>query len=116
MVNPILQTVLVILNIFLAFCNACIMIYVFKSFLTRPHDTLEERLVLVENKVKDIDISLLRGNDRFRKQDDTNEVLIRSVSALIQFEIQYCLTEDKEMSSGLEEAKSELDRYLAKRG
>lgn len=105
---PILQTIL-------ALANICVLGYAFAKFLNRPHDTLEDRVNAHDVEIREIKTSLLQGNDRFREQDDTNEVLIHSVLALIEFEIQYCLTEHKEMSKDLERAKEDLHNYLSKR-
>lgn len=105
---PILQTIL-------ALANICVLGYAFAKFLNRPHDTLEDRVNAHDVEIREIKTSLLQGNDRFREQDDTNEVLIHSVLALIEFEIQYCLTEHKDMSKDLERAKEDLHNYLSKR-
>ena len=89
------QTALPILQLILAAGNLCIMAYAFKTFLSKPHDTLEQRVNEHDVKIKEIETSLHQGNDRFREQNDTNEVLIRSVFALIEFEVHYCETEQK---------------------
>ena len=99
----------------LTFGNICVLAYALYKFLNRPHDTLEDRVNAHDVEIADIKKSLLQGNDRFREQDDTNEVLIHSVLALIEFEIQYCLTEHKEPSRDLERAKEDLHSYLSKR-
>lgn len=108
-------TVLPVLQIILAFFNICVLGYAFLKFLNKPHDTLEERVNAHDVEIREIKASLLQGNDRFRDQEDTNEVLIRSVLALIEFEISYCLTEHKEMSKDLERAKDDLHSYLSKK-
>ena len=105
---PVLQTVL-------AFCNICVLGYALFKFLNRPHNTLEERVNAHDVEIADIKKSLLQGNDRFREQDDTNEVLIRSVFALLEFEVHYCETEHKPISKNLEKAKDDLHEYLAKK-
>ena len=105
---PILQTLL-------AIGNLAIMLYALSKFLTKPHDTLEQRVIALEVKVKDHDQALHQGNDRFRDQDTTNETLINSTLALIEFEMQYCLTEKKPMSDGLKDASDKLHKFLAKR-
>lgn len=99
----------------LTFGNICVLAYALFKFLNRPHDTLEDRVNAHEVEIADIKKSLLQGNDRFREQDDTNEVLLHSVLALIEFEIQFCLVEHKEMSAGLTKAKEDLNNYLSKR-
>lgn len=113
--NMNVTTVLPVLQTILAFCNICILGYALFRFLNKPHNTLEERVNAHDIEIREIKASLLQGNDRFRDQDDTNEVLIRSVLALVEFEMQYCLTEKKPMSNGLEKAKESLDNYLAKK-
>lgn len=111
-----------ILQFILLCCNLALMFWMFRNFLRRPHDALEARVAANEARttanevaVKEIRDSLKQGNDRFREQDDANEVIINSVLALVEFEIQYCLIEHKEMSSSLEEAKKGLNKYLARR-
>lgn len=108
-----IQQILSILQLLLAMANIFILIYAFLKFINRPHDTLESRVSFVETEIKEIKQSLHLGNDRFTLQDRTNEVLIHSVLALIEFEIQYCLTEHKDMSKGLEQAKEDLNRFLS---
>ena len=109
------QTMLTIMQMILAFGNICIMTYAFSKFLAKPHDTLEQRVNTLEVKIGEIEDSLKQGNDKFREQNTTTEVLINSTLALIEFEIQYCYTENKPISNGLEEAKNNLNRFLAKR-
>ena len=107
--------ILPLFQLILAFGNICVLGYALYKFMNRPHDTLEDRVNAHDVEIKEIKSSLLQGNDRFREQDDTNEVLIHSVLALIEFEIQYCLTEHKEPSKDLERAKDDLHSYLSKR-
>ena len=109
------QTTLMIMQMALAFANICIIGYGFYKFLSKPHDNLETRVSALEVEMKETKQSLYQGNDRFREQETTNEVLIHSVLALIEFEIQYCLIEHKEMSKDLEKAKEDLHHYLARK-
>lgn len=116
------QATLTVLQLFLAAGNLGIMIFAFSKVLKKPHDKLIDRIVSLEVKVEELQDSLKQGNDRFRehakrfeKQYDTNEVLIRSVLALIEFEMQYCIEEKKMLSKGLENAKSDLEKYLSRR-
>ena len=88
------------------------LIYTLYKFSRKPHDSLEERHNDLEKRVDKHD---LKFEDHFREQDATNEVLIHSTLALIEFEIQYCLTEHKDMSKGLEKAKDDLNNYLARK-
>lgn len=109
------STILPIMQLILSFGNICIIGYAFFKFLGKPHDSLESRVSVLEVKQKEVEQSLHQGNDRFREQHDVNEVIIHSTLALIEFEMQYCLTEHKQMSAGLEKAKEDLNRFLAKR-
>ena len=109
------NNILLYLQIILSFGNICILGYAFLKFMGKPHDTLESRVAILEVKQREVEQSLRQGNDRFREQQDVNEVIIHSVLALIEFEMQYCLTEHKTMSAGLEKAKDDLNHFLSKR-
>ena len=108
-------TILPLLQMILAFGNICVLGYALIKFLAKPHNTLEDRVDALEHDMNEVKARLLKGNDRFREQDETIQVLIHSVLALIEFEIQYCLIENKPMSKDLEKAKESLHTYLAKR-
>lgn len=103
---PFLQTILAIANI-------CVLAYAFKNFLRKPHDTLEQRVDKCEQDIKDMKQSLFRGDGKFREQERALTVLIRATMALIEFEIQYCLTENKAPTKGLEKAKEALDEFIS---
>ena len=107
------QLILPVLQLILATCNILIMLYAFSRFINKPRTDMDSRVKTLEIEIKEIKESLFQGNDRFRKQESTNEVLIHSVLALIEFEIQYCLTEHKDMSDGLKQAKKDLNDFLA---
>lgn len=110
-----IQTILMFMQGFLTFCNVCIILYAFKGFLSKPHNDLEERVKTLEVEQKDIKERLLKGNDKFREQNETNEVLLHSTLALIEFEIQFCLLEHKAVTPELQKAKDSLHDYLSKR-
>lgn len=80
-----------------------------------PFKSLVGRVEEHEVRIGKIESSLFLGNDRFREQEATNEVLLRSILALVEFEIQYCLTENKPISKDLERAKEDLHAFLSKR-
>ena len=111
----ILEIILKCLQALLAFANICILVYGFKKFLSAPHDLLENRVSMLQLEIKEIKASLLQGNDKFRAQEKTNSVLIHSIIALIEFEIQYCITENKPVTKELEKAKNDLHEYLSDR-
>lgn len=110
-----IDAVLPLLQFVISFGTLCGMLYAFKLFLHRPHDTLTDRVTTIEVEIKDIKSSLLQGNDKFRKQDDTNEMFISCMLAFIDFEIAYCHHTNYEYSEDLEKAKTILQHYLAKR-
>ena len=111
MINPISDVLKVILQI----AQVVALLYAGYKFTRKPHDTLESRVTALEEKNKDMELSLLKKDERIRELDEANGVIMRSVLALIEFEIQYCLTENKPMSKGLEKAKESLDDYFAKK-
>ena len=90
------------------------MLYALKRFIDKPHDDLVKRVNNLEVEVDKIEDSLKMGNDHFRELTSTTEILLNSVLALIEFEIQYCYTENKPISNSLESAKSNLNLFLAK--
>lgn len=108
-----IQTALPIFQMILTFMNICVLAFALLKFLNKPHSTLEARVNEHDVKIREIEDSLKQGNDRFREQEDTNEVLIRSVFALLEFEVHYCETEQKPISKNLERAKDDLHDYLA---
>ena len=110
-----LELVMTGMQLFISFATICTLLYALSKFLKKPHETLEARITAVEVEVKDIKDSMKLGNDRFREQEEANDVLIHCVLALIEFEIQYCLTEQKEPSDELKKAKDILHNYLAKK-
>lgn len=112
-----MQTTLLIMQIMLAFFQICVFLWAFKTFLRKPTTTLEEKVMELEVTVKNIQASLLQGNDKFRENDKAIEAMMRSIIALTEFEIEYCLTEHKQPSRGLMDAKENLNAFLAgKRG
>lgn len=110
----VVQNIALGLTVFLGFGNACIMLAAFKTFLSNPRKTMEKRVTELEEEVKNIKESLQKGNEKFGNYGTIVEALIQSVQALIEFEIQYCILEDKELSKGLEDAKANLSKCLSK--
>jgi hypothetical protein len=92
-----------------------VMVYTFSKFMNKPHDTLEQRISVIEVRMGDVDRELNKGDEKFKEVDQMGEVLITSVLALVQFEIQYCIEEKKPMSEELKEAKKNLTNYLSKK-
>lgn len=109
------NVVLPVLQMILAFGNICVLGYALYKFLNKPHDTLEDKLNDHELRIKALEASNKQSDDFFNEQNDTNEVLIRSVFALLEFEVHYCETEQKPISKNLEKAKDDLHDYLARK-
>ena len=110
MINDILPLVQLLVSVF----TLLGMLYAFKKFLDKPHDTLEARLIALELKQKETEQKLHQGNDRFKKQDDTNEVFINCMLAFIDFELSYCSHTDYKYTEDLDKAKDTLRRHLAR--
>lgn len=103
------------LDLLLKIANVVILGYALYRFTKRPHDTLDQRVTALEVEVKNIKESLNYGQDKFRKHDESIKVLLHSTLALIEFEIQYCLIEHKEMSDSLKKAKEDLHNFLSEK-
>lgn len=108
-----MDVIIKIAQLVLTLFNIIIILYGFYIFLTKPRTSLEKRVQALEVKMAETEKSLLQGNDRFRSQDETLEVLIRSTLALIEFEVQYCITENKPISDDLKKVKEDLHIYLS---
>lgn len=91
------------------------MLALFKAFLMKPHNSLEERVKELEVKYEDMKDSLYKGNDRFREQKALNEVFVNCMLAFIDFEIAFCQHSGYEYSSDLMRAKKILQEYLARK-
>lgn len=109
-----IKDILPIFQLLVSICTLFGMLYAFKKFLDKPHDTLEARVIALELKQKENEQKLLLGNDRFKKQDDTNEVFINCMLAFIDFELSYCSHTDYKYTEDLDKAKDTLRRHLAR--
>lgn len=103
-----IDKVLLGFTLFLSFGNCCMMVAVFIRFLSAPHKNILDRVTDLEKKVKELE-------DDSSEQKKALQVIMHSVLALIEFEMQYCLTEHKDMSEGLKKAKDDLHGFLADR-
>lgn len=110
-----IQALSAAMGLFLQAANIIVLIYALYKFLNKPHDTLEEKVNQLEAKLNEIEKFLHNDDERFKEQDKTNEVLIHSVLALIEYQIQRCLTENKPVSNELEKVRENLHNFLAKR-
>ena len=103
-----IDKVLLGFTVFLSFCNCCMMLATFYRFLRAPHKNIMNRIEELEKKVKDLE----EENSGIKK---ALQVIMHSVLALIEFEMQYCLTEHKDMTDGLKKAKEDLHSFLSDR-
>ena len=108
------------LGLLLQLANIVIIGYGLYKFLNKPHDTLEEkheelvkRVDKHDAKIEDIEESLLKGNDKFREQEETNATFKSVMLSFINFEIAYCIHTGYEHTEDLLIAKKELETYLA---
>ncbi len=86
-----------------------------KKNAAEPFNNLKCRVDAHDVEISDIKQALKQSNDRFREQEDTNEVLIHTAFAILEFEVHYCETEHKPISKNLEKAKDNLHEYLARK-
>lgn len=111
-----LQLVIMAMSLFLNFASICTICYAFFKFINKPRTNLEQRVTIIEAKVKEIDYSLKHGNDKFREQRETNELFFTVILAFVDFEIAYCYNTGYDKSSDLVKAKDLIQQYLAKKG
>ena len=116
------MNILPYLQIITSVGTICAMLWGFKTFLNRPHEELEDRVVKLEKRVDAIDSrledykkSLDASHEKHRQQHDTNEMFITVVLSFIDFEIAFCTQTEYKNTSDLLKAKETLQKYLAKR-
>lgn len=111
----VLTVIIAILQVITMTISLIVMAWGFKKFLSSPRRELELRVAELETEVKDLKRERDTNEIKFKSLDNTLEVVLRSVLALTEFEIQYCLTENKQPTKALENAKASLDEYLARK-
>ena len=109
------QTLLPYFQLTLSVMNVCILIFAFYKFLSKPHTSLEEKVTFLDLEVKEIKESLRQGNDRFRVQDNTNEVMQSCMLALIDFELSFCIHTNYQDTDDLVKAKDRLRDHLSRK-
>ena len=107
------------MGLFLQFANICVILWAFRKFLSKPHDTMDERQKLIEKrvdaqelKILEIEKSLLQGNDKFREQARTNKAFQSVMLSFVNFEIAYCMHTDYNLTDELLKAKNTLENYI----
>lgn len=86
-----------------------------KKNAVEPQKKMEEKLNTMEVEIREIKSSLMQGNDRFREQETTNEVMQMCMLALIDFELSYCSHTNYEYTEDLIKAKEKLREHLARK-
>ena len=103
------------LQLILAAANILVLGYAFIKFLKKPKTALDERVSKLEREILGIKESLANGNDRFKAQSETNEVMQTCMLALIDFELSFCTHQSYKHTEDLIKAKDALRKHLAKR-
>lgn len=108
-----------ILKVILQIAQVVALIYAGYKFTRKPHDTLEEKHKALEKrvdehdvKIKEVETSLKQGNDKFRKQEETNATFKSVMLSFVNFELAYCSNTGYEDDQDLLDAKRELSEYL----
>ena len=107
------------LKVFLQIAQVVTILWAVYKFTRKPHDTLEEKHEILKKrvdehdvKIKEVETSLKQGNDKFRKQEETNATFKSVMLSFINFELAYCSSTGYEDNQDLLEAKRELSEYL----
>lgn len=107
------------LKVFLQIAQVVTILFAIYKFTRKPHDTLEEKHKALEKrvdehdvKIKEVETSLKQGNDKFRKQEETNATFKSVMLSFINFELAYCANTGYEDNQDLLDAKRELNEYL----
>lgn len=105
--------VVAILGLILTVLNVADKLANIKKNADAPIKELEARVTALEIEQKEFKQSLLQGNDRFRDNETTNEVMQSCMLALIDFELSYCIHTGYTDTEDLMRAKTELRKHLA---
>ena len=111
----VLTVIIAVLQVITMSISLGVMFWGFRKFLSSPRRELELRVTELEAEVKDLKRERDMNEIKLKKIDDVLEVILRSTIALIEFEVQYCLTENKQPTQALEQAKAGLNEYLSRR-
>lgn len=120
-----IQTITQYSDLILKLANVLMLGFMFWKFARKPQESLEERVSALEERMekaeteadlrqKEIEQQLRQGNDKFRSIGNFLEVLLTCTLALINWEVHYCESEHKDISSDLEDARKALNKCLSK--
>ena len=105
--------ILALVGFILTLLNIVDKVTTLKAKNEEPIKVLSTKVDEHDVKLKEIETSLLQGNDRFREQDSTNEVMQTCMLALIDFELAYCIHTEYRDTEDLIKAKEALRKHLA---
>ena len=110
------QALLPYIQLALNTCSLIAILFAFYKFTRKPQDTLEQRVTALEVKQEEIEDSLKLGNDKFRELKNASTLIVTSIIALIEFEMDYCMHHgDEKISDDLKKAKDNLYSFLAEK-
>ncbi len=111
----VIQYILTAISLITGFGSVCVLVYGFGKFLNKPQDTLAQRVTVLETKQEETERRLTKGTERFKENNEASQVMLKSLIALIEFEIQNLTNEGKEITPGLERAKNDLNEFLIRK-
>ena len=108
-------SILPYLQAILASANIVIILYGGYRFLGQPRSTLENRVAILENELRDLKQNVKEGDAQIEVNEQAMNVMQHCLLALIEFEIQFCLSHGDGVSDELKDARKQLHDYLAKK-
>jgi len=109
------SNILPYLQAILASANIIIIIYGGYRFLGQPRSTLENRVAILENELRALKQNVKEGDAQIEVNEQAMNVMQHCLLALIEFEIQFCISHEETISDDLKDAKKQLHEYLAKK-
>lgn len=86
-----------------------------KKKADEPLKAIEQRVALLETKSIEHESRMKDNNEHINAIDESIMVINRSTLALIDYQIQSCITDHKEVTEELKRAHDDLLEYLSKR-
>lgn len=112
------KNLLTIVQLILGIGNITIMIYALKSFLSKPHQSLEEKVTDLDRRLsvnEHLTEELSKTtNNQYNAQEETNQMFKSVMLSFVDFEIAYCMHTNYEFTEDLKKAKAELQDYLTR--
>ena len=86
-----------------------------KKRADEPLKAIEQRVAILEAKAIEHEARIKNNNEHIDAIDESIMVINRSTLALIDYQIQSCITDHKEVTEELKRAHDDLLEYLSKR-